>query len=389
MEILEFITSIFTSYTLRNVALGAAIMGSVTGTLGAFALLRKQSLMGDAMSHATLPGIALIFILTELKTAPVLFLGAFVSAWLGALFVMVVVRYTRIKADSGLGLVLAAFFGFGLALLSWIQRNMGANQAGLDKYLFGRAAAVIEEDVITIAIFGAVAIILVIIFWKEFKLLCFDVDFAATLGFPVRFLDVLLTSLIVLSIVLGLQMVGVILMAALIVAPAAAARQWTDNLAKMILLSALFGGLSGSLGAMISATARGLSTGPIIVLTASAIAIFSLLFAPNRGLVWVWLRRRRNNRRLAKARVLEVLHSLAQNHSDPHHPHPTATLQATLPFYAVPAILKALESEGLVRQPTDGRWSITPAGLQRTRQLFDMNRQSQPNINHRGRLHEQ
>jgi len=371
MEIIEFITSIFTSYTLRNVALGATIVGSVTGALGAFALLRKQSMMGDAMSHATLPGIVIIFILTQLKSALVIFFGAFVSAWLGALLVMVVVRYTRIKSDSGLGLVLAVFFGFGLALLSWTQRNMGGKQAGLDKYLFGQAATVIQEDVIIFAIFGAVAIILVVIFWKEFKLFCFDQDFAATLGFPVRFLDVLLTSLIVLAIVMGLQMVGVVLMAALIVAPAAAARQWTDNLGKMVLLSALFGGLSGSLGAIISAMVRGLSTGPVIVLTASTIAIFSLLFAPNRGLVWDWLRQRRNNRRLAKARMLEALHNLAQNHTDPYHPHPTATLQAKLPFYTVPPVLQALESEGLVKQPTDGQWSITQAGLQRTHQMFD------------------
>ncbi|MEM8862165.1 MAG: metal ABC transporter permease [Chloroflexota bacterium] len=371
MEIIEFITSIFTSYTLRNVALGAAIMGSVSGALGAFAMLRKQSLMGDAMSHAALPGIAIIFILTQLKTTLALFLGAFVSAWLGALLVMVVVRYTRIKADSGLGLVLAVFFGFGLALLSWIQRNMGANQAGLDKYLFGRAATLIQEDVITVAIFGAVAIIMVIIFWKEFKLLCFDPDFAATQGFPVRFLDVLLTSLIVLAIVLGLQMVGVVLMAALIVAPAAAARQWTDNMGKMVILSALIGGLSGSLGAIISATARGLSTGPVIVLTASAFAVFSLLLAPNRGLVWEWIRRRRNNRRLAAVRVLEVLHDLSENHTNPEHPHPTATLQATLPSYTVPATLQRLESEGLVVQPTAGHWAITQAGVQRTHQLFN------------------
>lgn len=380
MDIIEFITSIFTSYTLRNVAMGAAIMGGVSGALGAFAMLRKQSLMGDAMSHAALPGIAIIFILTQLKTAAALFLGAFVSAWLGALLVMVVVRYTRIKADSGLGLVLAVFFGLGLALLSWIQRSMGANQAGLDKYLFGRAATLVQDDVITIAIFGAVAIILVVIFWKEFKLICFDVDFAATLGFPVRFLDVLLTSLIVLAIVLGLQMVGVVLMAAMVVAPAAAARQWTDNLAKMVILSALFGALSGSLGAIISATARGLSTGPIIVLTASAFAVFSLLFAPNRGLVWDWLRRRRNNRRLAAVRVLEVLHDLSQNHTNPQHPHPTATLQATLPSYAVPVTLKRLESEGLVKQPTAGQWTITQSGIRRTYQLFnDEQTSSSPN----------
>ena len=143
MDFLDFLTSVFTNYTLRNVTIGAAIMGTVSGVLGSFALLRKQSLMGDAMSHAALPGIALIFILTQLKTPLALFAGAFVSAWLGALLVMVTRRYTRVKEDSGLGVVLAVFFGLGLVLLSWIQRNMGANQAGLDKFLFGRAAAMV------------------------------------------------------------------------------------------------------------------------------------------------------------------------------------------------------------------------------------------------------
>jgi manganese/zinc/iron transport system permease protein len=362
MDFLEFITFAFTNYTLRNVTAGAAIMGAVSGILGGFALLRKQSLMGDAMSHAALPGIALIFILTQLKTPLALFSGAFISAWLGALLVMVITRYTRIKEDSSLGIVLAVFFGLGLVLLSWIQRNMGANQAGLDKFLFGRAAAMIEEDVITIAWVGALAVFLVILFWKEFKLLCFDPDFAATLGFPVRFLDVLLTTLIVVGIVLGLQTVGVVLMAALIVAPAAAARQWTNRLGLMILLSAFFGAFSGVSGALISSWASGLSTGPIIVLCASAIAMISLLLAPNRGLLWDWLRRRRNQRRLARMRLLEVLY----NQRQPGQPFSLAELQATLPFYDhIPAMLRGLQDEELVIPTADGRWVLTKDGVSR------------------------
>jgi manganese/zinc/iron transport system permease protein len=362
MEFLEFITFAFTNYTLRNVTIGAAIMGLVSGVLGSFALLRKQSLMGDAMSHAALPGIALVFILTQLKTPLALFSGAFISAWLGALLVMLITRYTRIKEDSSLGIVLAVFFGFGLVLLSWIQRNMGANQAGLDKFLFGRAAAMIEEDVMTIAWVGTIAVVLVFLFWKEFKLLCFDPDFAATIGFPVRFLDILLMTLIVVGIVLGLQTVGVVLMAALVVAPPAAARQWTDRLGVMIGLSALFGAFSGVSGALISSWARGLSTGPVIVLCASAIAFLSLLFAPNRGLLWDWLRRRRNGRRLARLRLLEALYSQPQ----PRRPFSLAELQSLLPFYPdIPRLLAELQKEALVLPTADGRWSLTKAGAAR------------------------
>jgi manganese/zinc/iron transport system permease protein len=362
MEFLEFMTFAFANYTLRNVTIGAAIMGLVSGILGSFALLRKQSLMGDAMSHAALPGIALVFILTQLKTPLALFGGAFISAWLGALLVMLITRYTRIKEDSSLGIVLAVFFGLGLVLLSWIQRNMGANQAGLDKFLFGRAAAMIEEDVFTIAWVGAIAVVLVFLFWKEFKLLCFDPDFAATIGFPVRFLDILLMTLIVVGIVLGLQTVGVVLMAALVVAPPAAARQWTDRLWVMIFLSALFGAFSGVSGALISSWARGLSTGPVIVLCASAIAFLSLLLAPNRGLLWDWLRRRRNGRRLARLRLLEVLYSQPQ----PRRPFSLAELQKLLPFYPdISRMLRELQEEGLVIPMADGRWSLTKDGAAR------------------------
>ena len=159
MDLLELISLLFTDYTVRNVALGSAIVGAVSGTIGSFALLRKQSLMGDAMSHAALPGIALVFIITGLKTPVALFLGAFGAAWLGAILIIVITRYTRIKEDSSLGIVLAVFFGFGLVLLSWIQRNRGANQAGLDKFLFGRAAAIVEADVIVMAVIAAITII--------------------------------------------------------------------------------------------------------------------------------------------------------------------------------------------------------------------------------------
>ncbi|KAA3648356.1 MAG: metal ABC transporter permease [Chloroflexi bacterium] len=368
MDLLKLFSLLFTDYTVRNVALGSAIVGAVSGTIGSFALLRKQSLMGDAMSHAALPGIALVFIITGLKTPVALFLGAFGAAWLGAILIIVITRYTRVKEDSSLGIVLAVFFGFGLVLLSWIQRNRGANQAGLDKFLFGRAAAIVEADVIVMAVIATITIILVALFWKEFKLLAFDVDFAASLGFPVRVLDVLLTTLIVMGIVVGLQVVGVVLMAALIVAPAAAARQWTDRLSTMVVISAGFGAFSGAVGALLSSLARGLSTGPIIVLTASAIAIFSLFFAPNRGLIWDWLRQRSNRNRLAQDRVMEALYIMASNHGDPTHPHGLENLAAVLPHYNVKATLEKLGERGLVSM-RGKYWSLTDQGVQIVEEL--------------------
>lgn len=354
-------------YTIRNVVLGGALIGAVTGLIGSYALLRKQSLIGDSMSHAALPGIVIMFILTAgLRTPFILLIGAFASAWLGALLVMLVTSRTRIKQDSGLGLVLAVFFGFGLALLSWVQRHFEAgqgSQAGLDKYLFGKAAAIVTQDVLMMGVVGAAILIISMLFWKEFKLLIFDRDFAFTLGYPVQVLDIVLTSLIVLGIVVGLQLVGVVLMAAMVVAPAAAARQWTDRLNVMVALSAFFGALAGASGALISAFGRGLSTGPVIVLAASAIAILSLFFAPHRGLVWEWVRRRKNRKRLGSQRLLEALYEAASERNNLKQPQPINQLEVALPMHNLRQELHVLASDGMVVQLPDQLWALTDKGV--------------------------
>jgi len=301
LAIPDLLHDLIFDYTLRTVALGAAVIGIVAGALGAFAVLRRQSLVGDAMSHAALPGIGLAYLLTGQKNDLVLLTGAAVAGWLATLAVLVIVRRSRVKFDSALGLVLSVFFGFGLMVLTYIQRQPDASQAGLDKFLFGQAATLIESEVLTMAIAGAIALAILLLLWKSFKLLAFDSDFAATIGYPVRVLDVLLTTLIVVAIVLGLQAVGVVLMSAMIVAPAAAARQWTDRLGVMVVLSAVFGALAGVAGAMISSTQRHVPTGPLIVVCVSALVLLSLLFAPNRGMVWGWFVRRRRRRVLLDA----------------------------------------------------------------------------------------
>jgi manganese/zinc/iron transport system permease protein len=285
-------------YTFRVVALGAAILGIVSGALGCFAVLRKQSLIGDAISHAALPGIVLAFIIFRSKAPLFLMMGAILAGWAGTIVVMAIVQNTRIKQDSALGFVLSVFFGFGLVLLTFVQRLPDARQAGLDRFLFGQAATMLEADVITMAALGGVALLLMGLFWKEFKLLSFDVEFGASLGLPMRALDVLLTSLLVVAIVIGLQSVGVVLMSAMVVAPAAAARQWTDRLGWMVLLSATFGALSGISGVLVSSLLPRLSTGPTIVLSISLIVVVSLLLAPQRGLFWGWVRHRQNRETL-------------------------------------------------------------------------------------------
>ncbi len=215
-----------------------------------------------------------------------------------------------------------------------------------------------------------VAVALVILIWKEFKLLSFDPDFAASIGLPVRQLDIALTTLIVIAIVIGLQTVGVVLMSAMIVAPAAAARQWTDNLGKMTSLSALFGGISGVAGALLSSVTAGLPTGPTVVLCASFIVVVSLLLAPNRGLVWHWVRQQRNRQRLRKIAVLEALYLLGMQHQDPHHAHPLASLRVIIAGTGVAHTLHVLQQKGLVTLVPPDRWALTPAGVEQAQAVL-------------------
>ncbi|MDW8404389.1 metal ABC transporter permease, partial [Chloroflexus sp.] len=266
--------------------IGAMLLGAISGLLGCFAVLRRQALLGDAMSHAALPGIALAFLLTGQRNTFTLLLGAAVAALAAALWLLAIVRTSRIKDDAALALILAVFFGFGLVLLSYLQRQPTAAQAGLKSFLFGQAAALVERDLWAMLAIGGPALALVAIFWPQVKLISFDPDFARSLGLPVRRFEVLLTGVIVAAIVIGLQTVGVVLMSAMLIAPAVAARQWTNRLETMVLLAAGFGALAAFAGAWISALGEGLATGPVIVLVMSALTALSLLIAPERGLLW-------------------------------------------------------------------------------------------------------
>jgi len=354
---------LFSDYTLRTVALGAGVLGIVSGALGSYAVLRKQALLGDAVSHAALPGIAIAFMLTGSKAPLVLVLGAAIAGWLATLLMISIVKTTRLKDDSVLGLLLSVFFGFGLVLLTFIQRTPNAAKAGLDKFLFGQAATLLASDVITMSVLGLIVLAFVALLWKEFKLLSFDSAFGASLGFRMRFLDVALTTLIVVAIVVGLQTVGVVLMSAMFVAPASAARQWTDRLVGMIALAGLFGAIAGVSGAVISSSTSNLPTGPTIVLCVSALVIVSLLFAPNRGLVWNWARRQRNKRQLRIDSVLGDLYTLSQQHSDPQHAHSISVLRAmNAGRGGVQRSLDEMRRLGWVHQVNSHEYVLTPVG---------------------------
>lgn len=359
---------LFTDYTIRTVALGALMLGIVGGGIGAYAVLRRQSLLGDAISHAALPGICISFVLTGSKDPFWLVLGAAVAGWLATLWVMSITRTTRIKYDAALGLVLSVFFGLGIVLLTFIQRQPDAAQAGLDKFLFGQAAGVLARDLWVMAALGSVAILAVVLFWKEFKLLCFDRDYGRTLGLPMNLLDVLLTSVLVIAIVIGLQMVGVVLMSAILIAPSAAARQWTDRMGLVVVLGAVVGAIAGVSGALISATAERLPTGPTVVLCAAVLVVLSLMFAPNRGLIWEALRVWKNNRRLQIEAVLENLFDMASQHADPTHAHSISVLKVVVGGN-VTGSLAELKEKGWVRQVSSGEWALTDPGVAEAKSL--------------------
>jgi manganese/zinc/iron transport system permease protein len=365
---MDLIHQLFTDYTLRMVALGSATLGVVSGGLGTYAVLRGQSLLGDAISHAALPGIAVAYLLTGSKAPLVLMLGAAGAGWLATLLIMSVTETTRVKYDSMLGLMLSVFFGIGLVLLTYIQHSAGASQAGLDTFLFGQAAALIQRDVVTMAALGGGALVLMVVFWKELKVLAFDPEFGRTIGLPMRAVDILLTALLVVAIVIGLQTVGVVLMSAMLIAPAAAGRQWTNALGIMVVLSALFGAAAGVSGALISSTTSGLPTGPTIVLCMGAIVAVSFLFAPRRGLIWRWVRTRRHAGRFHLEAALLDLYELGMQHEDPFRPHEVGALDV---MSAVPArrLLERLEASGLVRRVGGSRWALTESGLQEARSL--------------------
>lgn len=284
-------------FTARTVALGLAALGAVAGVMGTFAVIRRQSLMGDAISHAAFPGIALAYLFGA-RSPALLVLGAIAAGWLAMTIVGGIVRRSRIPFDTALAGALAVFFGFGLLLMTYMQDLAARPPAnafekalpaltsspGLDRYLFGEAAFLRGEQLNAIVLLGGCAVLLTVLFWKEFKLLSFDKDFAASLGFPTPLLDLLLTTLIVAAVVIGLQAVGVVLMSALLVAPPVAARMWTDRLGRMAALAAAIGAVSGVVGEWLSRelgeAKKAVPTGPTVVIVATAAVAVSLAVAP-------------------------------------------------------------------------------------------------------------
>ena len=378
-EVLAFLNDA----TVRTVMTGAALLGVTSGVLGSFAVLRRQSLLGDTLSHAALPGIVLGFLVAGGRSLPVLSLGALLTGAAAALLMLLLARRTRLKTDAGLGIALSLFFAAGVVGLTWVQGHAGASQAGLETFLFGQAAALLRSDLPWMAGVTLFSLAVVALFWKEFEAVSFDPQFARSQGLPVSVLDAALTMMVALAVVLGLQLVGVVLMAAMVVAPAVAARQWVRRLPMMVTLAALFGAAGGVGGSLISSVGRGLATGPLVVLCLTGLVAASLIFAPERGLLVRAVRRVRAQRALRDRQLLEALRHLQEAHDDPSYAAEQGMVDA---YFGAPtrARFRALRTRGLVRRVRhmpDERphWEITGRGHDHLRHAKDANEANEAN----------
>lgn len=341
---------------------GTALLGLASGVIGTFALLKKQSLIGDAMAHAALPGMCLAFILNGEKSIVLFMIGAAIFSLLATFCIEAIVKHSRIKQDSAISIVLSVFFGFGVVLLTKITQESYGNKSGLDAYLFGQAASLVKSDLIVISIVSAILLFFTLFLFKELKLFTFDEQFAIGLGINVSILNALLMVLIVGAIVIGLQTVGVVLMAAMLITPAIAARYWTDELHLMVIISGMIGAFSGMCGTVISTLTHGLSTGPVIVVSATLIFIVSFLFGTKKGIVSQWLNQCFARTKLEQNRLLITLYeSLEKAHDDVIPIHSLTKLEKKL--------LKKLSKRHFVKPIDDNLIILTNKGLQKAYEI--------------------
>ncbi len=305
-------------YNTRVVVFGVAVLGCAAGIVGCFTLLRKRALMGDAISHATLPGIALAFMFANVvgwedKSLPLLLCGATITGLIGVGVILALRNLTRLKEDAALGIVLSVFFGAGIALLGVVQQMQTGHAAGLESFIFGKTASMGASDAKLISAAALICTVVCIAVYKEFKLLCFDESFAGSRGFPVIVLDLVLMSTVVVISIVGLQAVGLVLMVALLIIPAAAARFWTEKLWQMLLIASLLGMLGGMVGAAASALFPKLPSGAMIVLACAGCFLISMIFGRTRGVLVRSLRRLRVNRLIARQHLLRAIFELHES----------------------------------------------------------------------------
>ena len=306
------ITYFFTDPIAQKVIIGVAIIGAVSGIVGTFSFLRKKTLLADAISHSVLPGICLGFMFVGTKDPIVLMSGALVIGWISVWLIDYLSSTTKLSEDTAIALVSTLFFAIGSVLLSVISKSQNAEQTGLKNFLFGKAATMTTFDIQVFTVISFVIIFIVLVFFKPFQLVCFNTEFAKSIGVKVKFIEFLLSTLTVMTVAIGIQAVGVVLMSALLIAPAASARYWTNRLSIMVILAALFGMLSSVIGVMLSTMKSNMPTGPWIVFALFAFTLLTLLFAPKKG--WFSIRKRNNSnhKKITEENLLKTFYQLKE-----------------------------------------------------------------------------
>jgi len=299
-------------YNTLVVAAGVAAVGFAAGVVGSIGVLRRRALVGDAAAHATLVGVAVAFLVSGRRDLPVLLPGALVSA-IASLGVLVLLRrYTRTRDDAATAIVLGVSFGLGVVLISGITARGIPGSAGLEQFLLGHTAALTAADAVLLAGVSAAAVAVLAIGLKEATLVSFDAAFAAATGWPVTLIDYVLVALVAVMVVVGLPAAGAVLVTALVVIPPVAARQWTDRVSTMLVLSGIFGLVAAVVGVLASAAVPRLATGPLVVLVAAAIFAFSFLAAPHRGWLARMIRLKAVERGWTEGRLLEAAAQLGE-----------------------------------------------------------------------------
>jgi manganese/zinc/iron transport system permease protein len=355
-------------FNTRLVVLATTSLGVASGLVGSFLLLRKRALMGDALSHAMLPGIALAFIVMALlggsgKFLPGLLLGAACFGLLGVGSVLLIRNTTRLQDDAALGIVLSVFFGLGIALLGLVQDMPQGSAAGLESFIYGKAASIVKSDLRMISTVAIIITLACTAFFKEFRLLCFDEGYARALGWPATMLDVLMLTLVTAVTVIGLQAVGLILMIAMLIIPAAAARFWTERLSSMLLVAAVIGGVSGWLGSSISALTPRLPAGAVIVLVCAGAFAISMICGSSRGVLLRVFRHASLSRRIGRQHVLRALYEILE--ADPVESAVTTTdllRKRSWSAWELRRHLAAVERAELVRRVRKDSFTLTGAG---------------------------
>lgn len=286
---------VLTSYSFLVVSLGTLILAVAAGSVGCITVLKGQSLIGDAIGHASFPGIILAFMLFMQRDPLILLLGALISGSIAFILIQVINKNSKLDLDATLAIILSSFFGLGMVLKSHIQGNpnyQGASQSGIQNYIFGQAAYIMAKDIKLILAVAIFSLLILIIFYKEIKLFVFDENYARTIGMNTTVLNGIILFMTMSLISAGLKVVGAILISALLIVPAITALQWSNKFSVVLLIAGIVGGISAIIGTYISTVYSGMSTGPTIILIMTIFAFFSLIVGPHGLLANLKMRRK-------------------------------------------------------------------------------------------------